>query len=372
MLRGFILFLIAASLLIAGETCLFQLATPQLGSAYWLIPIFGYIPILLGGLFKKFPIIRVAAFTFILLKIAIAPFLLLGAFYNLPIFYILAIVIGLFLSLAFIHGLTRGQYLYQVTETILHFDDLPPAFDGYRFAQISDIHAGTFDNPEKVAKGIAKINALNPDLIVFTGDLVNYHPSEIEPYYGVFDKLEAPDGVLSVLGNHDYYQSNFVDKTQGNVYEFFKEQHRQTGFELLLDEHREIIKENQSIYILGVQNWGDPPFPQIGDLGKAAVGVPDNDFKILLSHDPTHWSRKVLSFSQKIHLTLSGHTHAMQFGINWGKIRWSPVSLRYKHWMGLYEEAGKYLYVNRGFGCLAFPGRVGMFPEISLFELRRK
>ncbi len=201
--------------------------------------------------------------------------------------------------------------------------------------------------------------------------MVNYHPNEIEPYYEVFNKLKAPDGVLSVLGNHDYYQSNFADRENNNIYEFFKEQHRQTGFELLLDEHRQITKEGESIYVVGVQNWGDPPFPQIGDLAKATSGIPEKAFNILLSHDPTHWSRKVLSFPQKMQLTLSGHTHAMQFGINWGKIKWSPVSLRYKHWMGLYNEAGRYLYVNRGFGCLAFPGRVGMFPEISLFELRQ-
>ncbi len=271
-----------------------------------------------------------------------------------------------------IYGITLGKYKFEVEKIKLKFQDLPQAFNGFKIIQISDIHAGSFDSLKQVQKGIDMINAQKADIIVFTGDLVNSLKEEINPYIEAFSKLSAPFGMFSILGNHDYYGMYQVarqDPIARKVYmDDFNKKHEKIGFKLLNNESTKIEKDGESIRLIGVENWGVGPFPKKGDLNKALDGVKDDEFSILLSHDPTHWDYHVIPHAKNIHLTLSGHTHGLQFGINLPKFKWSPVKYRYKKWMGLYEKAGQYLYVNRGFGFLAWPGRVGMSPEITLLE----
>lgn len=272
-----------------------------------------------------------------------------------------------------LYGMYQGRYNYKVLKYVLHFEDLPDAFDGYRITQISDIHSGSFDNREKIKYGIDLINEQKSDAILFTGDLVNNTASEMEPWKGLFGTLSAPDGVFSVLGNHDY--GDYVEwesaAAKRENLETLKGVHREMGWNLLLDEHKKVTRGSDSITIVGVENWG-AGFKQVGNLNKASAGLSENEFKVLLSHDPSHWQEKVKKDDKKFHLTLSGHTHGMQFGIEIpGWFKWSPVQYRYEHWAGIYEEAGKFLNVNRGFGFLAYPGRVGIWPEVSVIELRK-
>ncbi len=272
-----------------------------------------------------------------------------------------------------LYGMYQGRYNYKVLKYVLHFDDLPDAFDGYRITQISDVHSGSFDNAEKIRYGIELINEQKSDAIMFTGDLVNNTASEMEPWKEMFASLSAADGVYSVLGNHDYgdyvnWESAAAKKANLDA---LKNVHREMGWNLLLDEHKKVTRGNESIAIVGVENWG-AGFKQVGDLNKAAQGLTEEEFKILLSHDPSHWQQKVKKDQKKFHITLSGHTHGMQFGIEIpGWFKWSPVQYRYEHWAGIYEEAGRFLNVNRGFGFLAYPGRVGIWPEVSVIELRK-
>lgn len=281
--------------------------------------------------------------------------------------------LGLIPFITILYGITRGKYNYKVDNIDLMFEDLPETFDGFRVVQISDIHAGTFDCLPKVEKGVDLVNAQNADLILFTGDLVNSHKDEIDPYIDIFKKLQAPYGKYSVTGNHDYYGTyNYHTPEEKRIYwRDYYHKHELMGFHLLNNDAVEIKKDGASFQLLGVENWGVGPFPKKGNLDLAASEMKDGDFSILMSHDPTHWDHSVISFDKKIHLTLSGHTHGMQFGINVRGVTWSPVQYRYKRWIGLYEEAGRYLYVNRGFGFLGFPGRVGMRPEITVFTLRK-
>jgi len=276
--------------------------------------------------------------------------------------------------ISMLYGITLGKYQFEVENVQLKFPDLPRAFDGFKVLQISDIHAGSFDSQEQVKKGIDLMRQQKADLILFTGDLVNSLKEEIDPYLEIFAQLQAPYGMFSVTGNHDYYGMYQVaqkDPIARNIYMTdFAAKHAQIGFELLNNTSTKIHKDGASIRIIGVENWGAGPFPKKGDLDQALANVEANEFSILLSHDPTHWDHHVLKHPKQIHLTLSGHTHGMQFGIKWGKFRWSPVKYRYKRWIGLYEEAQQHLYVNRGFGFLAWPGRVGMTPEITVFELQ--
>lgn len=273
-----------------------------------------------------------------------------------------------------IYGMWRGKYDYRVIRQVLHFDDLPDAFDGFTIAQISDIHSGSFDNKDKTLYGVELLNAQNPDLVLFTGDLVNNKADEMEPWIDVFSQIKSKYGKYSVLGNHDY--ADYVswpsaEAKAANMQQLYKV-HEQIGFNLMRNQNVAIEKDGESIALIGVENWGLPPFPQIGDLDAALQGVDEQAFKILMSHDPTHFDEKVKNHKQKVHLTLSGHTHGMQFGIEIpGWFKWSPVKYRYPKWAGLYEEFGRYLYVNRGFGYLAFPGRVGIWPEITLIELKK-
>jgi predicted MPP superfamily phosphohydrolase len=285
------------------------------------------------------------------------------------------IVLATLPFVSFLHGITIGKYNFKVHREQLGFDDLPDAFDGFKIAQISDVHAGSFDSPEAVRKGLSILQEQGADVIVFTGDLVNSYATEIEPYLDDFKQLEAPFGKYSILGNHDYplYGRNFKNEEdkQKNL-AAVKEHHQTMNFRLLLNEHQKIEKDGSYICLAGVENWGKSPyFPKKGDLDQAFNGVQQDDFTVLLSHDPTHWEEKVKRHSKKVHLTMSGHTHGCQLGVDLPFFKWSPIKYVYKHWAGLYEEAGQYLYVNRGFGFLGFAGRVGVFPEITLFELKK-
>ena len=270
-----------------------------------------------------------------------------------------------------LYGLSKGKYRYTVERIQLAFKDLPKSFDGYKIVQISDIHAGSFDSIEQVEKGVEKLNEQEPDLILFTGDLVNSNKDEVNPYIPVFSKLKAKDGKFAVLGNHDYYGTYDIesDQDKNTYWDDFMNKYQQMGFNLLNNTNRKIQKKRDEISLVGVENWGAGRwFPKKGDLDKA---LPEDDsFKVLMSHDPTHWEKQVIDHRKQIHLTLSGHTHGFQFGINFPGFKWSPAQYRYKHWLGLYQEKDQYLYVNRGFGFLGFPGRVGMWPEITVIELK--
>lgn len=290
--------------------------------------------------------------------------------------YEITLIASILASIPFIsmiYGMTFGKYKYKIENVRLSFPELPKAFNGLKIVQISDIHAGSFDSVEQVKKGVELINKQKADLIVFTGDLVNSFKEEIDPYIDIFSSLSASIGMYSILGNHDYYGMYRVaqkDPVARKKYmDDFNKKHEKIGFRLLNNESVSLEKEGQTIRLAGVENWGIGPFPKEGDLKKALEGVNPEEFTILLSHDPTHWDHHVLPHSKKIQLTLSGHTHGMQFGINVGKFKWSPVKYRYKRWIGLYEKAGQLLYVNRGFGFLAWPGRVGMSPEITVLHL---
>jgi len=273
-----------------------------------------------------------------------------------------------------LYGMYKGKYNYKVLKYELSFDDLPEAFDGYQITQISDIHSGSFDNAEKIEYGVDLINKQKSDVILFTGDLVNNTADEMDPWIDTFSKLEAKDGKFSVLGNHDYgdYVQWDSEEAKAQNMENLKDVHKQIGFDLLLNNSRRLEKNGNSIALVGVENWGSGRFKKAGDLQKASEGIDKHDFKILLSHDPSHWETEVKGHEDQYHLTLSGHTHGMQFGIEIpGWIKWSPVKWRYKYWAGIYEEAGRYINVNRGFGFLAYPGRVGIWPEISVITLKK-
>jgi len=274
---------------------------------------------------------------------------------------------------SFFYAMIKGKYDYKVHRVTLYFDDLPDAFNGFTITQISDIHSGSFDNTHAVQKGIDLVKAQKSDLFVFTGDLVNNAAWEIEPYIDRFKEIKAPYGQFSILGNHDYgdyiHWNSELEKA-ANL-EKLKQHHKELGFRLLLDENLELEKNGQKITLIGVQNWGRG-FIQIGNLDKALKGADPNSFKILLSHDPTHWEEKVRLDPTHIHLTLSGHTHGAQFGVETAGLRWSPVQYRYMDWAGLLVENKKHLYVNRGFGFLAFSGRLGIWPEITVIELRKQ
>lgn len=274
---------------------------------------------------------------------------------------------------AFMYAMLRGKYDYRVHRETLIFDDLPEAFDGFTITQVSDIHSGSFDNRLAVQRGIRLAQAQKSDLFVFTGDLVNNVAWEIDPYIADFSQLRAPYGQYSILGNHDYGDYitwDTVEAKDANL-EQLKMRHRALGYRLLMDEHVVLEKGGQQLALLGVQNWGRG-FIQLGDIEKALEGVDPGAFKILLSHDPTHWEEKIRYHPTTIHLTLAGHTHGAQFGIETDKLRWSPVQYRYLDWAGLANEKDRYLYVNRGFGFLAFSGRLGIWPEITVITLKKR
>ena len=276
---------------------------------------------------------------------------------------------------ALLYGMVKGKYNFKVLKYTMEYDDLPDAFDGYQITQISDVHSGSFDNHEKVAYAIDLINQQKSDVLLFTGDMVNNEAVEMEPWKDLFATIEAKDGKFSVLGNHDYgdYIEWDTPEAKAANLEDLKNLQKEIGFDLLLNESRYLQKGNDRIALIGVENWGKGGFKKAGDLQKAKSTVNKEDFKILMSHDPSHWEAEVIPDEYHYHLTLSGHTHGMQFGIEIpGWFKWSPVKWRYKQWAGIYEELGQYINVNRGFGFLGYPGRFGIWPEITVITLKKK
>ena len=290
--------------------------------------------------------------------------------------FVSQVAIGLaavpFLSL--IYGMTIGKYNYKVIRQTLFFPDLPDAFDGFKITQISDIHSGSFDDENKIRYAIDLINEQESDLLLFTGDIVNAKADEMHPWIDIFKGIKKHEyGKYSVLGNHDYgaYLDWKSEKAKAENFVAIKDLHRKIDFKLMLNENVKIKKGKDEIALMGVENWGKH-FGEFGDIDKASENVTATDFKILMSHDPSHWEYIVKQHPKNIQLTLSGHTHGMQFGIEIpGYFKWSLAKYIYKQWAGLYEEFGRYVYVNRGFGFHAYPGRVGIMPEITVFELKK-
>jgi predicted MPP superfamily phosphohydrolase len=276
---------------------------------------------------------------------------------------------GLFGSL--IHGFSN-KYRYQLKRIPLSFSNLPPSFKGLKIVQLSDIHSGSFTDKKAVMRGVEMVMNEKPDLILFTGDLVNNTADEMEEYMDVFNKLNAPLGVYSTLGNHDYgdyVHWNSINEKMANL-ERLKQVHGELGWRLLMNEHVVLEKGEDKIAVIGVENWSSKArFPKYGNLKKAHEGAASYPFKILMSHDPSHWDAEVRKYYKDIDLMLAGHTHGMQFGIEIPGFKWSPVQYVYKQWAGLHEEEKQKLYVNRGYGFIGYPGRVGILPEITVFEL---
>ena len=275
---------------------------------------------------------------------------------------------------AFIYGALRNAYNYQFRNIPISFANLPAVFDGFKIVQISDIHSGSFTRTEPIQEVIEKINALNVDLILFTGDIVNNVADEMLPYKQVFNKLRAKHGVMSITGNHDYGDYapwNSVEEKKDN-FRRLVQTHKDMGWDILMNEHRLIEKNGEKIAVLGIENWGAKMhFPKYGKMELAHAGTENIPFKLLLSHDPSHWDAQVRPEYPDIDLTLSGHTHGFQFGIDNKFFKWSPVQWAYRQWAGLYQEGKQFLYVNRGFGFIGYPGRIGIMPEITVIELKK-
>lgn len=264
-----------------------------------------------------------------------------------------------------------NKYNYQVKKIKLRFENLPDAFKGMRMVHISDIHSGSFQDIRAVNKGIDLILKQQPDIIVFTGDLVNDRATEMEPYQNSFARLTAPLGVYSTLGNHDYGDYVQWPSAQAKIdnLEALKKVHANMGWKLLMNEHVILEKKSEKIALLGIENWGAKArFPKYGKMDLAYPGTENIPFKILMSHDPSHWDAQILPEYPSIDLMLSGHTHGMQFGLENPYFKWSPVQWMYKQWAGLYEQGNQKLYVNRGYGFIGYPGRVGILPEITVIE----
>ncbi len=272
-----------------------------------------------------------------------------------------------------LYGIVKGKYNYKVHKATIAFKDLPAAFDGFTITHISDVHAGSFDSTEDVKRGLEMINEQNSDVILFTGDLVNNMANEMDPWIPLFSNLKARHGKYSITGNHDYgdYTEWESEEKKRENFESFKEVHKKIGFKLLMNENTYIEKDGQRIALLGMENWGKGGFSKYGDFSKTLSGIDSSEFKILMSHDPSHWDEEVSIHKEHIHLALAGHTHGMQFGVEIPWIKWSPIKYRYPHWAGLYTSKGRNLYVNRGFGFLGFPGRVGIWPEITVITLQK-
>ena len=285
------------------------------------------------------------------------------------------LILGGLPFVSLLYGIIRNPYRYKLYTDTIFIKDLNIGLEGLKIVQISDIHAGSFTHKEPIKKAIKMINDQNPDLVFFTGDLVNSLASEMDPYINIFNKIESKYGVYSILGNHDYgdyYRWESRQAKQANMVRL-EAIHKELGWELLRDENRQLIFNGAKLGIIGVENIsGKAQFSVYGDMKQATRYCNDCDAKILLSHDPSHWDKEVTTDYKDIDLTLSGHTHGMQFGIEIpGFIKLSPIQFVYKKWAGLYKEGNQYLYVNRGLGFLGYPGRVGILPEITLLELKR-
>ncbi len=275
----------------------------------------------------------------------------------------------LFFSLLYGFG---NKYNYKVIKKKIVLKGLPNAFKGFKIIHISDIHSGSLKDKAAVLKGIALIEKQNADIVLFTGDLVNDRASEMQDWMDVFGKIKAPHGVFSTLGNHDYgdyVKWDTAEEKKQNL-EALKQVHHDLGWRLLMNENTSIQKSGESIKIVGIENWGAKArFPKYGKMDLAMQGISEQELAILLSHDPSHWEAEVIPKYSSVQLTLSGHTHGMQFGLENPYFKWSPVQWVYKQWAGIYENKDQQLYVNRGFGFLGYPGRVGILPEITLIEL---
>jgi len=271
------------------------------------------------------------------------------------------------------YGILSGAHDYRIRRKTIYLKNLPKSFDGIRMAQISDIHSGSFYNRKAVMGGVEMLLGEKPDLIFFTGDLVNNETAEVNEYIDVFGKLKAPMGVFSVTGNHDYgdYKSwNTAADKQRNFKDLI-EAHRLMGYDLLMNEHRMLEMGGEKIALVGIENWGTGRFPKYGKMDEAIKGTDEAAVKILLSHDPSHWDAQVRKHYTDIDLMLAGHTHGFQFGIEIGDFKWSPSQYVYKQWADLYTEGNQHLYVNRGFGFIGYPGRIGIPPEITIIELKQ-
>lgn len=272
-----------------------------------------------------------------------------------------------------IYGMIYGKYQYKIRKVSIKNPRIPAAFNGIKIVQFSDFHIGSFMDSGHVEKAIDLINAQKPDILLFTGDLVNDQALELDEFKEILKKLHAPMGIYSILGNHDYgdyYQWENFEQKRANL-ERLKSLKAEMGWKLLLNENLELNINDQKISLIGVENWSAVGrFPKYGDLKKAMQGIDSETFKILMSHDPSHWDAQVRQEYPGIHLTLSGHTHGMQFGVEIPGFKWSPVQYVYKNWAGMYNNGEQYLYVNRGLGFIGYPGRVGILPEITVFELQ--
>lgn len=272
-----------------------------------------------------------------------------------------------------LYGITKGKYNFKIRKLKLNFGNLPKSFEGFKIVQISDIHLGSFDSIDAIKEAVQMINQQNADVILFTGDLVNNDSREILPFLSELKKLKAKRGVYSVLGNHDYgdYKTWNSEEEKAENNKLLHELQDQMNFQLLKNEHVVFEKNHEKIGLYGVENWGHKPFPQRADLDKSLEGTEDLPFKILMSHDPTHWVKKVVPHQTRFDITLAGHTHGMQMGVEIPGFKWSPIKYIYPYWAGLYKKKDEYLYVNRGFGFIGFPGRAGIWPEITVIEFGR-
>lgn len=270
------------------------------------------------------------------------------------------------------YGIISGAHDYRVKRVTVKLPNLPNSFDGIKIGHISDIHSGSFFNKTAVKGGVEMLLKERPDAIFFTGDLVNNESKEVEDYIAIFDKLKAPLGVYSVTGNHDYgdYKSWSSSALKRKNFSDLIAAHKQMGFDILMNENREIKVGNEKIAVLGIENWGGGRFAKYGKMEDAYRGAGDSSVKLLLSHDPSHWDAQVRREYTDIDLMFSGHTHGFQFGVEIGNFKWSPSQYVYKQWAGLYSEGNQHLYVNRGFGYLGYPGRIGMPPELTIIELK--
>lgn len=366
---------------------------------YWSVPVLLLVWIIGGdaGWFEAWPksvvtVVRTLFFIIYLSKVLVASVLLIDDLRRLVTLVLarlgngtdfnpgrsrflaqIGLMLGAVPFFSLIYGMVRNPYRYRLFRETVRVPGLPEALRGLKIVQISDIHSGSFLHKEPVRNAVDLINAQEPDLVFFTGDLVNNKAEEAQPFVDVFDKINARYGSYSVLGNHDY--GDYVrwgsgPEKEANM-ELLKDTHRRMGWELLLNEHRTLEVKGARVAVIGVENYSTHPrFPKYGDLKRATTDLQEVDLKLLLSHDPSHWEGEVTKAFKDIAITFSGHTHGMQFGVEIpGWIKWSPIKYVYKQWAGLYQRGQQYLYVNRGLGYLGYPGRVGILPEVTLIEL---
>ena len=283
------------------------------------------------------------------------------------------VIAGMLPFISLNYGMLLGAFNFKIRKTSVHLPHIPDAFNGLKILQISDIHSGSFISGDPLKKAVELIMEQEADLILFTGDLVNEIAEEAEQFIEVFKEIKAPMGVYSILGNHDYghyfYDEDDMESKLHNRRKMI-EINQAMGWELLMNEHRILERDGESLALIGSENWGKSPrFPKYGDLDQATANMLSSPLKILMTHDPSHWEAQVLEHETHFDLTLSGHTHGFQMGIEMPGFRWSPAQYLYKQWGGLYEKQGKYIYVNRGLGFIGYPGRVGIRPEITVIEL---